>query len=749
MTIIPQWQGRGGLPVVPHATPGPGMAVAGEALARAGLSAMGDIRQAQERQQAEMDRQQAEMQARAERARAQRETMDVERQVAEAGQWAGQTLRQLQEQAPEGADGFEAQVNDAWTARRQEMLDNAAGLSPEARELLSHRLDINVGGRLATQAAEYAAGSRIEKQVNDWESILSIRANQVLSDPDSHDDVADDLAGLIGNLGMPPARMRALANAARANLAKAAVRGQIDRDPAQAMQWLDSGRFDTALDPDAKAVLRNGAEAQMRIRESEARGAVAVARGDMLAELSDTEMALRSGMAVDIDPARIVATLGEDQGRKAVDQLRQASRYGADAASIRFASPADIQALMEQRGAGLAANDIRGFGERQREAQALAGMVAERNRALAADPAAYVATSPAVAERWQGFQGADADGKAEAFGAYVTATLAEQERLGVPAPARRVLPKDQAARQVQEIQQAKPEHAADTLAGNAALYGRHWPAAYRDLVQAGLAREYQVLATVEDPVGRTNLAAALSQDKDALRQAVAADAKEIDQAVAAALQPLYRSLSAAPDGQDIGSAYEKAARLLAYRYAASMDATAAADKAAQDVATGRWDFVAAENGSVARAPRGVGALAERWGLRQLLALQAEDMRDVGDPAGVNTGLTPSDRQEVVLQSALQGAWLTNEDGTGWFRVSQDGQPVMLADGQRLEFSFAAIDQTALAKPYIPDEKVVAATAARMGWSEKKVQAYLAGPDIVPPARGPVFAGGTLRRERDN
>lgn len=684
MATIDRWTHQGpGLPVVRQPTPGPGIAVAGEALARAGLSAMQDITQEQRRAQAEAA-------ARAEEAQRQRDTLGVERTVAEAEAWADQTFKTLADQAPEGADGFEKQVNETWTARRAEMLANTQGLSPYARELLATRLDTRVGSRLSAQAADFATGSRVAKQISDFDVIMSSRANRVISDPAAHDDEAQDLAGLLTQLNLPPAKMSKIAQSARATLAKAAVSGQIDKDPATALQWLDGGRFDKALSPDDKVRLRNAGEAAQRTREGEARQQAALNRAEMRADIADMQTALRAGRRVDYDADRIIAVMGEKDGRAAMDALADAGRYGADAAAIRYASPEEIGAIMSQRQERQQANDVRGFADRQQELAALSRMVAERNRDLAEDPAAYVAASPVVGKRWQDYQNAAPEQKATSFGAYVTATLAEQERLGVPAPLRRVLPKEQAAVQVAALATAKPEDAADAMAQQAGLYGRHWPAAYRDLVKAGLRREYQVLATTEDPVGRANLAAALSQDKDALRQAVGDDAKEIDQTVAGAMVPMYRSLSAAPDGQDIAASYERSARLLAYRYAAGgMDAGEAASRAVSDVAMGRWDFVESGDAgqAMARAPKGMGGAAQQWGGIVLTRLTAADIADPGDPRGVATGRDAAGRQEIALASARRGAWLTNEDGTGWFRVHEDGGPVMLSNGKRLEFRF--------------------------------------------------------------
>ncbi len=723
MATIDRWTSQGpGLPVVRQPTPGPGMAVAGEALARAGLGAMQDI--GRERQRAEIEAQQ-----RAEQAQQQRDTLGVERTVAEADLWADQTVKDMAAQAPEGADGFEAQVGEAWTARRAEMLANAQGLSPYARELLATRLDTRVGSRLSAQAADFATGSRVAKQVSDFDVIMNARANRVISNPAAHDDEAQDLAGLLTQLNLPAAKLSAVAQSARATLAKAAVAGQIDRDPARALQWLDGGRFDKALSPDDKVRLRNGAEGALRTREGEARQEAALARAEMRADIADMQTALRSGRMVDYDPPRIMAVMGPKDGRAALDALAQAGRYGADAAAIRYASPDEIAGMMAQRRDQQAANDVRGFADRQQEMASLARMVAERNRDLAEDPAGYVAASPLVGQRWQEYQNADPAQKAASFGTYVTATLAEQERLGVPAPLRHVLPKDQASLQVAALAQAKPEDAADAMAQQATLYGRHWPAAYRDLVKAGLSREHQVLATTDDPVGRVNLAAALAQDKDALRQAVGKNAKEIDDTVTGAMAPLYAALSLAPDGQEMAASYDKAVRLLAYRYAATgMDAGDAATQAASQVALGRWDFVATGANTYAMAPKGVGAMAEMWGMRQMLRLLPDRIADPGDPRGRVTGNTPDQRREKALASAERGAWLTNEDSTGWIRVGDDGQPVRLADGSILSFKFEDIDQSTLAAPYQMDEQGIKAAAARLGWSEERTRAYYAEQD---------------------
>ncbi len=696
MARIERFNGpRPGLPVIRQAGGGGDFAVAGEALARAGLNAMGQIQDAQERQR-------REAQAAAEKAQQQRDTLGVERIVAEAETWADDTFRQMSENAAPGADGFETQIDEAWTQRRAQLVSDTGGLSPYAREMLATRLDSRVGARLRSEAGRFATGARVAKTVDDFDAVITAKANRVISNPDAHDEEATDLAGLLTILDLPADRRAKVAGAMRATLAKSAVAGQIDRDPAKALEWLDSGRFDKGLSPDLKISLRNASEAAMRQRESEAKAAAALARAELRSDLADTAAALRSGRRVDYDPDQIMAVMGEKAGAAAVAELHQAERFGIDATAVQWASPDELSQMLADRQEQQQANDVRGWSDRQQELNALAGMVARRAQALDADPAAYVASSPAVRERWQAFEAAEPESQGESFAAYVAATLAEQERLGVPAAQTRVLPKERAALRVAEIARAKPEDAADMLSQQSALYGRHWPAVYRDLVKAGMPREYQVLATTTDPAGRAALASALSQDKDALRQAAGADAKEIDQTVTGAMAPLYRSLSAAPDGQDIAAGYEKAARVLAYRYAAQgMDAGEAATKAANDVALGRWDFVESGGQAIARAPKGLGSKAQRWGEIVMSRTNADAIADPGDPGGVQTGYSAADRQEIALNGARRGAWMTMEDGTGWFRVHEDGQPVMLADGRRLEFRFTDIDAAEVIAASVP------------------------------------------------
>lgn len=684
-----------GLPVVRQPAMGGEYAIAGDALARAGFAAMGQIQDAQERQRRELE-------AAAEKAQAQRDTLGVERIVAEAETWADQTFRQMADNAAPGADGFEQQVGEAWTQQRAKLISDTGGLSPYAREMLTTRLDTRVGGRLATEASRFAMGSRVAKTVDDFDVVVASKANRVISNPDAHDEEATDLAGLLTILDLPADRRAKIAGSMRATLAKAAVAGQIDRDPAMALQWLDSGRFDKGLSPNDKISLRNASETAIKHRENEAKQTVALARAEMRAELSDTVAALRSGRRVDYDTDRIMATMGEQAGQAAIAELHQAQKFGADAVAVQWASPDEIKTMMASRNEAQAANDIRGWEDRQQELNALSGLVARRAQALDADPAAYVAQAPAVRERWQAYEAAAPEEKATSFAAYVTASMAEQQRLGVPTVQVRVLPKEQAELRVAEISSAKPEAAANMLTKLSEEYGKHWPAAYRDLAKAGMPREYQVLATTTDKRGRAALAAALSQDKDALRQAAGADAKEIDQTVTGALAPLYRSLSAAPDGQDIAAGYEKAARLLAYRYAAQgMDAGEAATKAAHDVALGRWDFVESGGQAMARAPKGLGPRAQRWGDIVMSKLNQAAIADPGDPKGVMTGYSVADRQEIALNGARRGAWLTMEDGSGWFRVHEDGQPVFLSDGRRLEFQFADIDAAQVTATQVP------------------------------------------------
>lgn len=254
-----------------------------------------------------------------------------------------------------------------------------------------------------------------------------------------------------------------------------------------------------------------------------------------------------------------------------------------------------------------------------------------------------------------------------------------------------VLTEAQAGKLAASITQAAPEAKADILLVMADKYGKAWPDVYGQLVKHKLPPEFRVLATMDArnadmAIARVKLAEAYHLGDDALKASIDKDkVKNIDGDLPGRLAPLRDSLTHAPNGPALMKEYNQAAKMLAYQYARTMDWDEALKKAVNDVVLSRYDFISDDTHNV-RAPAGTSEAIKRQAERQLDLIKPSDLAPVKGPA--KGGLSEAQLQEIAHTSAKRGKWVTNESDDGWVRLDSNGNPVMLADGRRLEMPFA-------------------------------------------------------------
>jgi hypothetical protein len=193
--------------------------------------------------------------------------------------------------------------------------------------------------------------------------------------------------------------------------------------------------------------------------------------------------------------------------------------------------------------------------------------VERRNQQLWSEPADYALANPRIAQLHDALGQADAQPKLPAAltaalqasgapapaaalsdedrhaatAAYANATLAEQERLGLPADRRQVLPAAQAQELVARILDGDIKAAADTLRDLIATWGDAAPMALADLSRHGLPGEYRLLASFTDPATRQTFAKVLTAqatDPGALRGKAGDEAETIDGLVSDAVQSI-------------------------------------------------------------------------------------------------------------------------------------------------------------------------------------------------------------------
>lgn len=606
----------------------------------------------------------------------QEDALTVARMRAEDRTAWSTRINEAKERAPLGAPEFTSGLLkdfDAFAAERLEAAPSAAA----KRDVELGLIDLR--GRLAEEGMQFEAGARLAKRRADVEHIRSLNGSMLARDHSQFAAVLAETEGAIQNLGLPPAVQAQEIEATRSTFAETSLLGLASRDPTAAITAIRSGAWDGFTAPERLVRLLDHATTEDRRRRNEARAAAAEARAEARSILEpqyrDAFAAAQDGREFSAIPeSRLVAAYGPDRGRQMWQELEATKKLGADVRTVAMVPPAVQDQLLNSY-----APDGPGYaGERERYGQ-LARAI-ERDRKLREDPAAYVlSNSPKLRDLVAGARSDPA--KAQEA---VNLSLTLQADAGIPEVDRRILPATMAETAVRQLATLPPEGRADAIEGLSKTYGAHWPKVYRELVEQKLPTGYEVLATVDHPVARKELAEAQSVGREPLRQAAGKGAKEVDDGVRAALEPLIQSLALQPGGGAKVSLWEDNIRLLAYRYAMSMPAADAARKAADEVVLGKYDFVSQDGGLTVRAPKGQGDLMAAYGRRLIGSLTPADLPDIGG----NPKLSAADRQDILLGSVRRGIWVSNEQDDGWVLLDARHQPVTRADGRRIEFRFA-------------------------------------------------------------
>lgn len=305
------------------------------------------------------------------------------------------------------------------------------------------------------------------------------------------------------------------------------------------------------------------------------------------------------------------------------------------------------------------------------------------------DPAAYVAKySPAVQ---RSFQAAQEQGTPEAYKAYVQATVAEQQRLGVAQP--KLLP-DAAADQLAANfanQVNGGENAAVLIEQQQALWGKDFGAVLQQ-VGKKLPAEAQVIAT-QLPKDLAERMASVARLKDSELDAGLQKGQkdEISQSVQDEMQPFAASLHGQAGGINTFSTMYKAAVRTATSYVLQGDKPKdAAQKVVNGMVNDKYDFF-----GTYRVPKTLDTQAVSRGATKALGQIKPD--DLMLLPGIS-GVTDKDNA-AQLHSALQssGEWVPTNDESG-LALTLNGYRVRDKDGKPIVRTWAELQQQGLREP---------------------------------------------------
>jgi len=602
---------------------------------------------------------------------------------------------EIERAAPEDGAGVAAAVGAAVAAGVER---RRAGLSDRAGRYFAERAAL-LGEDFAARAEGFEIAARGDADAAALGRAIDATANAIRSDPTQYEAGRADLLGALegAEATLPPAAIADLRRAIEAGTATAALRGAIDDDPDAALDALHSGDYDARLSPGAKDTLIGQAERERDRRLREAAAAASAARADYLGGFADYEAFLRAGNAPDgrYSDAEVQARVAgapdaERAAAEVIERRRRAEAFGAKAAAIASATPGELAAMMAELTAAAATpEDFRAEAE---ELRVFLAAVKERDRRIAADPAGYaIASNPAVADAWAAADAAAADAAAGAADpeavaaarqAAVAAGIAEQRRLGVPASAAAALPEPAVALLAEQYRNSGGQARALLAAAWQAEYGRHFPAAARQLADAGLPGTLPVLASMtrraQAPVAAT-LAELMQFDTAALRAPLGdKTAGDVDKAVTAALAGFTASM-ATPSQIPTANRFAEEVSRLAYNYARQgVSAADAGRLAASQIVTDSYVFQET-NGRAWRVPVDLDAEfiaegAERF--LENLALRGPFNVPAADPV-----MDPAEVTRIFAERlAAEGYWVTNGDETGLVLFHEFGFAVQDAAG---------------------------------------------------------------------
>lgn len=583
---------------------------------------------------------------------------------------AARTALMDAENSGEDLTGIAAKIESQYTKE----LDDAERNAPNdyaRRYLQLGRSDTLLD--LRERATGIEAKYRVGKTIIDTENLLDFNASSLATNPDLFPKVFAESKALVASLRVP-IEARAQLEDKLSSLGAVAMAGMIEKDPYSAARELESGQWDKYLDPSARVSLYNGAQAGVRSREAEARAraaesraAAAEAAGEYLAGADDYFAYRAAGNPPDAaleakySPEAIAALPIKNAGnlaKKAADvqirgdamlAVRAASspeerRAIADDVMIRASNPENYQFNAET--ARLVVSDIQNF-----EAQ------------LEKAPGDVAFGSSRV-------QAAVDSGNGVSI---VSASYAEQERLGVPAFKRQPLSESYAASVADQIATLPPDQQAAALQDMAKSYGSYWPDVLKQ-IGGKLPGPLAVAATMPEGRAATRVAETAGLKIDELTAGLDKDAsRNVDEAIsdnerfASLATVLGSQVGGAKTLGQYGEAIKRSALLLMREGKSEAEAV---EQATAEI-TADIDFRSVGQ-SVVAIPTAANPDMVEAGLSSIAS--NFDVTDVDLPPSA-TGMNEADVKAAYASSIRRnGQWVPDGSGKGVY-LYVEGDPV--------------------------------------------------------------------------
>lgn len=500
-------------------------------------------------------------------------------------------------------------------------------------------------------------------------------ANMVNTAPGKFESALSDVYAMIDASGLDLVHADKMRAAARSAISRSAVYGQIETNPAGVLKQLQSGKWDAYLDNDAKIAAVNGAQTEIKRRESEARANAAQARQEALFDIDrwsrDNAASLQAtGKPVpppysDDQLKALLKPRQYEQIKLASEQSRQLFMATGD---MRSQTPAEMQATVERL---KPEGGVDGFEGKLAIYNAALKIQSNVLDARKENPGLAVRQAvPAVQTAWQKFEQSQ---KPEDLQAALKQSMLAQTALGIPRDKQRLMPNELIWSMSGAVKSSKPEEAAKVMSATAEAFGPYWNQAFREMSK-NLDGHLRVSATVKDSVSAAMLVEGSRQSVTALRKAagVKEDDKGIGQAVASddRVIALATSLSQRAGGSGTATQIQASIELLALQRMRSLgeDQASATEAAIQRVVGDNYAF--GGGGGFGRAatrsyriPKQAGDadVINRAALRIQSTLPVQELDLPRDVPGSLKKYTAEAYGNAVRR---EGFWVTNDDESG-------------------------------------------------------------------------------------
>lgn len=428
---------------------------------------------------------------------------------------------------------------------------------------------------------------------------------------------------------------------------------------------------------------------------------------------------------VALTPEQVRANIPGQRGDTLATELEAAQHYNTATKQLATAPQADVDKIIT---AGPVAKSLKGgagdFDIHTKEENAIYSAAVARQKEIygsgntPGDPSGYVMRNfPDVALAFSAVTSPGAN--AASFQAYAQKTMSAQAALGIPADARRIMPRVAAVGTVTQLMTGDPAKVLPTLQGLRNEAGSYWPQMYSDLARAGLPPAYQALSVVNDQDAGV-MAAALSRDAESRRKTNApmvdtmrgisyddgsggapkSVATIVDQSLSkdgglTNLRATYGIFGRAGASQFDGI-YDAVRTTAFYLFQTRGVTPDVAAQTAAKMVTSPFDFVTQPGHPPVRLQKGATDNFRGAAASVLDTLKADDLRPYLESSTQSgeaiAGQTDQELRDQTLQGAKHAYWISvpGADGRGAIRAMdpQSGQPVTLKNGKPLDVPFS-------------------------------------------------------------